>query len=327
MYGDGEFIAERVLTIKSAIEETAMKNNGIWIVLMLLAVPTAQAAETAARPSAAMGEAGHDHAAMMREAKTSWTIYPTLKVRMSGESRATQVITLVPQNIVADVIEDYSNDLNDEKAHSKLPVGMGGAKFDRLAKGGFHMLTAREEDGANIRIASTVYYNGERGAKNPTAMFMQQKHELEIIPQPHPREHSRYRANEDWKFMVRFNGTPLSGQKVYLETSNGSMSEFVSDAQGVFVMHVPDDFRAEEEGRQASGHNHGRRGADLVLATEYAEQGKNYLTALNSNYGSDAFDQRNLVMGAGFVLLGMLGAVPLLRKRKTEQKSEESDNA
>lgn len=304
-----------------------MKNNGIWIVLLLLAVPTAQAAETATRPSAAMGEAGHDHAAMMREAKTSWTLYPTLKVRMSGESRATQTITMVPQNIVADVIEVYSNDLNDEKAHSKLPVGMGGAKFDRSAKGGFHMLAAREESGANVRVASTVYYNGERGAKNPTAMFMQQKHELEIIPQPHPREHSRYRAKEDWKFMVRFNGKPLAGQKVYLETSNGSMSEFVSDAQGAFFMHVPDDFKAEEEGGQTSAHNHGRRGADLVLATEYAGQGKNYLTALNSNYGPDAFDQRNLTMGAGFVLLGMLGAVPLLRKRKAEQKSEESDNA
>jgi hypothetical protein len=31
-------------------------------------------------------------------------------------------------------------------------------------------------------------------------------------------------------------------------------------------------------------------------------------------------------MGVGFTLLGMLGAVPLLRKRRTEQKKGESDN-
>jgi hypothetical protein len=158
-------------------------------------------------------------------------------------------------------------------------------------------------------------------------MFMQQKHELEIIPQPHPREHSRYRANEDWRFLVRFNGQPLPGQIVYLETSNGSMAEFVSDAQGVFVLHVPDDFKAEEKGGQASGHNHGRRGADLVLAAEYTGQGKNYLTAFNSTYGPDAFENRSLAMGLGFTLLGMLGAAPLLRKRRAEHKAGEADNA
>jgi hypothetical protein len=34
-----------------------------------------------------------------------------------------------------------------------------------------------------------------------------------------------------------------------------------------------------------------------------------------------------MAMGLGFTLLGMLGAVPLLRKRKNEQKAEEADNA
>jgi hypothetical protein len=204
---------------------------------------------------------------------------------------------------------------------------MGGARFDRKARGGFHMLTVREEQANLVRVASAVYYNGERGAKNPTAMFMRQKHELEVIPQPHPREHSRYRAGEDWKFLVRFNGQPLPGQKVYLETSNGSVDAFVADAQGVFTLRVPDDFKAEEESKAPGGHNHGRPGAEFVLATEHEVNGKTYLTAFNSSYGKNAYDQRSLALGLGFTLLGMLGATPLLRKRNTAKKSEEADHA
>jgi len=58
-----------------------------------------------------------------------------------------------------------------------------------------------------------------------------------------------------------------------------------------------------------------------VLATEHAEGGKTYLTGFNSSYGPDAFDQRSLAMGLGFTLLGMMGAVPLLRQRKAATKA------
>lgn len=299
---------------------------------MLLAAPAFSAmpeGKEGGKPPMGMS-GGHDHAAMMQGMgrPTSWTLYPTLNAKMSGESRETMKTVVMPQNIVAANIDAWSNNLKDENGHRLLPVDMGGAMLDKPASGGFHWLAAREEQGDMVRVASIVQAFGERGAKDPTAMFMQQKHELEIIPQPFPREHSRYRANEDWKFLVRFNGQPLAGQKVQLETSNGSMAEFVADAQGVVKVHVPDDFKAEEEKAAAGGHNHGmRRGADFVLATEHADGGKTYLTAFNSSYGPNAYDQRNLAMGLGFTLLGMLGAAPLLRKRKNEQKAEEAENA
>lgn len=291
----------------------------VEMMLMVLLVTLAQSANAAER-NAGSGE--HDHAAMMQgmERSTSWTLYPTLKARMNGENRESSAV-IMPQKIVATSIDAWSNNLKDEKAHRQLALEMGGAMLDKPASGGFHWLSAREEQGNTVRIASTVQPFGERGSKDPTAMFMQQKYELEIIPQPFPREHSRYRANEDWKFQVRFNGKPLTSQRVFLETSNGSMSEFVTDGQGVLSFHVPDDFKAEEQKNEGAGHNHGmRRGADFVLATEYEDGGKNYLTAFNSNYGPNAFDQRSLVMGLGFTVLGMLGAAPLLRQRKTDKK-------
>lgn len=255
----------------------------------------------------------------------SWTDKPLLKTK-AGESR--ERVSVVPQNIVADAVDAYSNKLADEAGRRRLPLDMAGAKLDKPASGGFHWLAARDESDGAVRVASTVYYFGERGAENPTHMFMTQKHELEIVPQPYPREHSRYRADEDWKFLVRFQGRPVAGQMLELETQNGTKSAWVSDARGVVTVHLPDDFKAQAEGREAEGgHGMGRPGADFVLAARRTDGGKTYLTAFNAAYGKNAFDQRSIAMGLGFTLLGMAGAVPLLRQRKkksdvTETKEE-----
>jgi hypothetical protein len=256
----------------------------------------------------------------------AWTSFPTLKTRMGGESRERMVITVVPQNIVANSIDAYSNDIKGADIHRQLPLGMAGAKLDQPKAGGFHWLSAREELADKVLVASTVYYFSNPG-KNPTAMFMQQKHELEIIPQPFPREHSRYRSNEERKFLVRFNSQPLANQKVNLETQNGTKTELVSDAQGVITVHLPDDFKAETGEKTAGGRNRGRRSADFVLAVEHAEGGKTYLTGFNSSYGPDAFDQRSIAMGLGFTLLGMIGAVPLLRQRKPSKQPDANQPA
>ena len=178
-----------------------MRVPTILLVALFVSMPLAYAAE----------QAGHDHAAMLGMVRpAAWTSYPILKIRMKGENREQMVVTVVPQNIVADGIEAYSNNQQDENAHRLLTMEMGGAKLDKPASGGFHWLSAREEQADKVSVASIVQSFGERGAKDPTTMFMQQKHELEIIPQPFPREHSRYRANEDWKFLVRFNGSSVS---------------------------------------------------------------------------------------------------------------------
>lgn len=301
-----------------------MKANSILIAILAASISVVHAAEHPVAASGVMPSA-HDHPAMGMEGigiPRAWTELPILKTKMSGKTRETTVISIVPQNIVVANVDAWSNNLKDVDAHRQLSMEMAGAKLDKPSTGGFQMLTAREEQADSVRVSSTVYYFGERGAKNPTEMFMQQKNELEIIPQPYPREHSRYRANEDWKFLVRFNGQPLANQKVNLETSNGSKVEALTDASGVLSLHIPDDFKSVEEKKEGAGHDHGmRRGADLVLATEFVNGGKTYLTAFNSAYGADAYDKRSLAMGLGFALLGMVSAAPLLRQKKTEKKA------
>lgn len=318
--------------------------NAIFLAAPLMFSPLASAAASApAAAQARQGMAAEEHAGHAGPAGAGieqgrggmangagrlapWTAFPTLKARVGGEGRDRRMVTIVPQNISADGIEVYSNDIKDEKGHRRLPLEMAGVKLDKPAAGGFHWLAAREEQGDRVKVASTVHFFTGSGAKTPTAMFMQPKHELEIIPQPFPREHSRYRANEDWKFLVRFNGKPLANQKMLFETANGSKAELASDAQGVVTVRIPDDFKAEEP-RSGGAHDHGRRSADFVLATEHAEGAKTYLTAFNSSYGTDAFDQRSLAMGLGFTLLGMIGATPLLRQRKGAKQADDNKPA
>lgn len=319
--------------------------NAILLAAPLMFPPLALAAASA--PAAAQtrqGMAAEEHAGHVGTATAgavadkggmaggagrpvAWTAFPTLKTRMGGEGRERRVVTVVPQGIVANSIDAYSNDIKDARGHRQLPFDMAGARLDKPEAGGFHWLAAREEQDGKVRVASTVYFFSERGGQNPTALFMRQKHELEIIPQPYPREHSRYRANEDWKFLVRFNGKPLTSQNINLETANGTKTALTSDAQGVVTVRMPDDFKSEAEQKNAGAHSHGRRSSDFILATEHAEGGKSYLTAFNANYGPDAFDQRSLAMGLGFTLLGMIGAAPLLRQRKDAKKTADAKPA
>lgn len=268
--------------------------------------------------AAATGDAS-GRGGLERGKPREWTSFPILKIRTSGEGDEGRAVTVVPQGIVANSIAAYSNDVDNAAGRRKLPLEMAGARLDKPESGGFHWLAAREEQKDRVLVASTVHFFSNPG-KNPTAMFMQQKHELEIIPQPYPREHSRYRSNEDWKFLVHFNGKPLIKQKVNLETQNGARSELFSDDQGVINVHLPDDLKQEAEQNNAGEHNHGRRSSGFVLATEHAAGGKTYLTAFNGSYGPDAFDQRSLAMGLGFTLLGMAGATPLLRKPRIKRK-------
>ena len=261
---------------------------------------------------------GHFPQGEMPAKSVNWTVYPLLKIRTNGASREQMVSSALPQNIVAGGIDAYSSDLYDVSGRRQLPLGMAGIRLDKPASGGFHWLAAREVQGGKVLVASTVHSFGERGAKDPTAMFMQQKYELEIIPQPFPREHSRYRAGETWKFLVRYKGHPVVGQKVVLETQNGSKTEWLSDEQGELAVQLPDDFKPEDAANTNGGR--GMPGADFVLATEYAEGTQSYLTAFNSSYGKNAFDKRSLAMGVGFVLFGMVGALPLLRQRKVAKK-------
>lgn len=91
-----------------------------------------------------------------------------------------------------------------------VPVTQGGFAVATRKAGNYHWLQARQETQQGIVSASTAHYFANPGPA-PTAMLQSPKGELEIVPQPLPREHWRYRSGETWAFLVRFNGRPLPG--------------------------------------------------------------------------------------------------------------------
>lgn len=278
-----------------------------------------------AKPVGDDAQAGKDKKRSMHEAVV-WTSYPRLKLMVGGANRTERAMTILPKNIAPQHIEAFSNNLEASDARRELPYDLITAQFGKPKTGGFNWIAAKETQADKEVVASTVYYMSERGSQNPTAMLMQQKHALEIIPRPFPREHSRYRAGEDWKFLVRFNAAPLVQQKVSVVTQNGSRFELVSDAQGEVILHIPDDFKSGEQPHQQGAHRHGRKISEFVLATTYLHAGKTYTTGFNSQYGPNAFDQRSLLAGLGFMALGMAGAAPLLRSRKKAAKKSAESN-
>jgi hypothetical protein len=244
-----------------------------------------------------------------------WTKYPLITPVMrpdAGRDRMGAVLAV--KNLETGALEVFAPKPGGEGVGRPFPVTPEGAEIKALPKlGNYYWVVAREEKDGRVGVASTAYYFSEPGPA-PTELLKVRKSELEIIPQPLPREHGAYREAEKWRFLVRFNGQPLPHKPVKMETEFGTKTVFTSDAKGMVTVLFPYDFKpaAPEHGR---GH-HGPRRAKFVLAAEHDDQGRHYHTAFNYTYSPDDERTRNLWAGVGFGVFGMLLATPLLRRKK-----------
>lgn len=253
-----------------------------------------------------------------------WTRFPLLEPAMArGAERGSAVLRST--GITAESVRVFAADGPAERRVVDYPVGETGARIEAAAPkvGNYHWVIAREESAGLVRVASTVWYFSNPG-DSPAALLKERRHELEIIPEPLPREHGAYRESEKWRFLVRHEGVPQAGHKVTLETEFGTRMSFVTDTAGYATILFPRDFRPAKEGREAGGH--GPRRAKFVLATEKEEPGRRYVTAFNYTYGQDADRNRSLGWGAFFGVVGMAAAAPLLRRRAPKSQ-EEKPNA
>ncbi len=247
-----------------------------------------------------------------------WTKYPLITPAMRRGERDRMSTGLVEKNIETDFFEVFAPDSSVESARRKVAVEPEGTAIKALPKlGNYYWVTARQEKEGEVTIASTPYYFGEPGPA-PTKMLLEQKYELEIIPQPLPREHGAWRESEKWSFMLRFNGQPLASKAVRMETEFGTRTDFMSDKDGIVTVLFPRDFKPVEKKPGQDGHSHGPRRAKFVLAAEHDDSGKHYLTAFNFTYSADPDRNRDMLAGVGFGVFGMLLAVPLLRRKKAD---------
>jgi MYXO-CTERM domain-containing protein len=133
-----------------------------------------------------------------------------------------------------------------------------------------------------------------------------------------PREHGSYRESDKSTFLLRYNGQPLVGATLWMETEFGTRTAFTSNGDGEVTVLIPRDFKPTQRGH-AEGAHVGRQRGGFVLVAEHEADGKRYLTAFNHSCAPDPDRGRSLAWGAAFGLLGMVAAAPLLRRRVSKE--------
>ena len=272
------------------------------------------AAPAVAQPEAGRGSQGG------RQGR-EWTKYPLI-TPMMGRPGDRAAATLAVNNLQPAELEVFAAEGPADSLHRRIPVDPSGTRIEAVTPkiGNYHWVSAREEAAGAVTVATTTYPFGNPG-EAPTRMLLQKKNELEIIPQPLPREHGAWRESEKWDFLLRFNGQPLANKTVKMETEFGTRTAFVSDEKGRVTVLFPRDFKPAEKKPEAGGHDHGPRRAKFVLAAEHDDGGRHYLTAFNYTYSADAERGKSLLAGVAFGVFGMLLAAPLLRRKKVENNN------
>ncbi len=260
-------------------------------------------------------QAGNNHVGHQggQVQQRSWTAAPTI-MRAPKSAFSRTGVSLSVRNLEAASLSIYP----PQKEGLAMPktVGIsGGVAVFKADIGNYHWVEAVKATEGLVRKASTVRYFSNPGP-SPIALLNEPKGGLEITPHPLPREHARYRAGEEWEFLVRFNGHPVKDALLRLETGNGSKKAFDVDPNGIARILFPTDFPEQEETQGDGGHNR-RQASPFVLRTSFQESGTDYLTAFNYKYSPGGMDGKSLLAGITFTAIGMFMAVPLLRRRKS----------
>lgn len=241
-----------------------------------------------------------------------WTDYPLILRQRAGREGS----FMRPFGIDGEQLQIYaSSEAGEPVANWSVDVeqGKGTLKTRSGTLGSYHWVSTIEEDDALTRQASTLVSFSNPGPA-PRSMLDTDKGALEIRPLLLPREHQYYRAGEAWPFRVLYQGKPAAGVPVRFESSRGSSADLVTDEQGLFSLVFPDDFPPPEE-HAHSGH-HRRVKTDFVLAVKLRRDERLWETSFNYVYTPHAFSEKNLWLGTGFAIFGMVAAAPLLRTRK-----------
>ncbi len=261
---------------------------------------------------------GHEgHGGWQSKAAAPWTDLPLIEAT-PGRDRSKAGFRLA--NLQADSVEAFAPGrqapwpegvrFKTDKVAWSLPVEGGRVVLESAGVGNYHWLQATETTPQGVKVASTAHYFSNPGPA-PTAMLARRKSDLEIIPSPLPREHNRYRTHQEWTFQVRFQGEPLPGAQVSFASSGGTRGLYTSDGRGFVRVVFPDDLLP------APGGGHGMGPSNrFLLAVEQDHQNRHYLTTFSYAYGEDAYAQRSLVLGGGFLALGGLLGLPLILRRK-----------
>jgi hypothetical protein len=203
--------------------------------------------------------------------------------------------------------------LHPDLVSSQLVLGeKGRVKVKTTGFDNYHALIAsRQADSLTETAIRYVYMRGKPSGHSPTEVVTSVKSELEIVPSPFPREHSRYQSNQQRHFRLLFNGQPLAGHNVNVETSFGTTFYANSDEAGMLNITIPDDFTDIKVGRRNN------RPAEWRITAVHNQDGHSYRTVVSAPYYVDPSHWQPLSWGLLTVAGGMLvTGMMSVRRRK-----------
>lgn len=246
----------------------------------------------------------------------SWTAYPII-VSDGGFSRSgAKYQAFNIHAMEGTVFASYADQGDDAQTAATTSVKIddnGALAVKAGAKGGYTFVRVTGHGpGGEEATATTLKYFANPGPA-PRNLLNATRSGFEIMPATLPREHSHYQENETWAFRVRMDGKPLEGLPVVLQTSNGTKSEFTTQADGTVNITFPGDFKdipkdQWSHGRPPSSH--------FVVAVKQS----GLLATYNDSYSLDAYGDKNIWAGIGFAVLGMFAAVPIVRRKNTNKE-------
>ena len=163
----------------------------------------------------------------------------------------------------------------------------------------YHALVAeREHNGVKESAIRYVYFNGKPSGASPSQLTDLKKTDLEIVPDPLPREHWHYKSGDRIGFNLRWKGEPVANTSVTLATSQSSILQSETNAQGKVWFVLPDDFS-----EQASTHS---GPAELLVHARLNHAQTPHATWLSAEYFPDPQRWRDhtlglIVSGGGFL--------------------------
>ena len=188
----------------------------------------------------------------------------------------------------------------------------GDLKFKPSGKENYHALVAvREQEKLTEVAIRYLFLHGKPTGNSPSELTHSDKAELEIVPNPLPREHWRYASNQKVEFVVRFRGQPLANFPVKVNTSNGSSLEFRTDREGLLRVRVPDDFKVVKAGRRNNPP------AEWRIAVEHENDGFRFRTVLSADYHADPNHWQPLSWGLIAMAGGIIFTGALTFRRRT----------
>jgi len=252
--------------------------------------------------------AQHDHGAASPSGRgqgQSWTSTPMVSGRLAGRSEA----VLTTANMTADSVDLVAPD----GSSTQVVLDNGQARL-KPKSGNYHLVVAQGRTGNGTINAATALYFSNPGPA-PSAILAAPSAGLTLLPERLPREHASFRSGESLRLRLTADGTPLPGMPVHLETANGTHQKLSTDLDGWVQISFPADFPPQD---QRMPEVHGRPlTAGFVISASLNSGAEPHLASFAYAYGPSPLDSASPAFGAGFAMLGMAFAVPLVLRRKT----------